>query len=268
MLEIFALQVFGLGLLNSEILRVDFLSADVGAFDFVHKRGAGGGDFVEPVAAVDDEGVHHAEASEGDGHETGGFGRGGSDELGLGSGGIGEWAEEVEGGTGFEFEAGGLGVLHRRVEDGGVEEADAAFADAEGHLFGLEVDVDAEGLEDVGTAAVGADGAVAVLGDVDSGAGDDEGRDGGDVEGGEAVAAGAAGVDEELVFELGVDAEDFGTHGAGEAVDLVGGLAFHFEGGEEGGQLGGGGLAFEDDGHGLFGIGGGEVFAGHHAMEE
>jgi len=53
-------------------------------------------------------------------HQSGGVDGRGSDELGVGSGGIGEGAEEVEGGAHFEFGAGGLGVLHGGV-DGGSE---------------------------------------------------------------------------------------------------------------------------------------------------
>jgi hypothetical protein len=58
-----------------------------------------------------------------------------------------------------------------------------------GDLIGREVEVEAEGGEDIRAAALGGGGAVAVLGDFASRACEDEGGGGGDVEGVRAVAA-------------------------------------------------------------------------------
>ena len=83
-------------------------------------------------------------------------------------------------------------------------------------------------------------GAVAVLGDADSGPGRRQRRAGGDVEGVGAVAAGADGIhhrslDAHLEGEL--------AHDGGHARDFPGGLALEPHGGQEGPELGGSGLA-------------------------
>ncbi len=62
------------------------------------------------------------------------------------------------------------------------------------HLRRGQVDLHPQGLQHVGAAALAAGGPVAVLGHLEAGPGHDEGRGGGDVEGGGAVAAGPAGV--------------------------------------------------------------------------
>ena len=77
------------------------------------------------------------------------------------------------------------------------------LAESYGCFIGGESDGDAEGFEDVGGAAAGGDGTVAVLGDGGSGGGGDEGGGGGDVEGAAEISAGTAGVGELVAFSVG-----------------------------------------------------------------
>ena len=107
-----------------------------------------------------------------------------------------------------------------------------------------DVDGHAQRLEDVGAAAPAGRRAVAVLGHRDAGAGGDERRRRGDVEGAGAVAAGAAGVED----DVGVDVDLLGElgHGARHADDLLGGLALDAQRAEEGGRLGFAGTAAHD----------------------
>ena len=111
-------------------------------------------------------------------------------------------------------------------------------AKAAGGVLGGEFDGDAEGLQHVGRAGLGGDGAVAVLGDGDAGGGADEGDGGGDVEGVELVATGPADV-EDLHGRRGLEGE--GDRAAaqfeGEAGDLGGGFTLVRERGEEIGLL-------------------------------
>lgn len=243
-------QVGGPGDADAEIVGVKFDAVQGAVADFKGERSGGGGDLVHAVVTVDDEAALEAELKESLRHEFCGERTPGADELGLGAGGIGERAEHVEDGAHLEFDADGLGVLHGGVKGGSEEETDAGFADALTHLRGVEGDFDAEGLEDVGAAALAGDGTVAVLGDAGSGSGGDEGGDGGDVEGALAVASGAAGVDDGAW--AGVDWIDACAHGAGESGDLFSGFAADAEGGEEGGGLRRRGVAFQQEAHGLF----------------
>ena len=104
--------------------------------------------------------------------EEHGFGDEGDEVRGVdahdlrgGSGGVRERADEMEDGADAEGAADGHDGLHRRVQGGGVEEGEAMFAEGGCAFVGGESDGDAEGFEDVGGAARGGDGAVAVFGD-------------------------------------------------------------------------------------------------------
>src|SRR5260370_4836555 len=148
-----------------------------------------------------------------------------------GSGGVGEGAEEVEDGADSEGLADGHDGLHGRVQAGGVKEGESMPAQRGGGVDGREAEGDAEGFEHIGGAGLGGDGAVAVLGDHDSGpgggsgGGGDEGGGGGDVEGAAAVSAGAAGVDEDgLLGGVERGGGGGGAHGVDEAGDLGGGV--------------------------------------------
>lgn len=265
--EVAAAEVIESGLGDAELLGGDDAMVDGAAKDADHGTGAGGGDFVQTIGAVDDITALETEAGEGHGHQFGGAGGGSADELGGGAGGVGEGSEEVEGGPVFEFGAGLGGVLHGGVVVGGEEEADADFADGLAGDFGGEVDAGAEGFEQVGGTAAGGVGAIAVLGDLDAGAGGDEGGEGGDVEGALGVAAGAAGVEDGFTGDAVVDLETGFAHGFGKAAEFVGGFTFEVESGGESGDLGGGGVAGEDSGHGEAGVPGGEGLPVHQTMQ-
>jgi len=133
--------------------------------------------------------------------------------------------------------------------------------------LGCHGNIDAKFLEDVGAAAQAGEGAIAVFGDADACSGDDESGHGGDIESAAAIASGAAGIEESLAGEGDVDGMGLGAHGSGEAEEFVAGFAFHAEGDEESGDLGGGGLAFEDSGHGECGVLGSEAFTVGDAVQ-
>ena len=229
---------------------------------------AGDGELVDARAAcvgffrdcaVDDEGVADAEQEHGlgdDGEQAGGVD---THDLGARSGGVGQRAEDVECGAHAEGAADGHDGLHGRMQAGSVEEGEAVAAQGGGPGGGGERDGDAEGFEDIGRAAKGCDGAVAVLGDCSPGGGGDQGGGGGDVEGSGVVSTGAAGVNEERA--LGVvegDGDCCGEHGFGESGQLGGGLAAGGDGPEQRGELEGVWAA------GLIGIGA----AGQNEIEQ
>ncbi len=201
------------------------------------------------VLPVDDEGVAGVEQEHGLGDERDAVGGVDAHDLGAGAGGVGERAEQIEGGADAEGAANGHDGLHRRVQRGRVEVGEAMGAERGGGGVGGEIDGDAEGLEDVGRAAGGGDGAVAVLGDHDLGAGGggDEGGGGGDVEGAGGVSAGAAGVGQAAALRVVQgQGRGGGAHGVDEAGELCGGFAAGGEGAEQGGDLDVGGVAGED----------------------
>jgi hypothetical protein len=99
-------------------------------------------------------------------------------------------------------------------------------------------------------AAIG-DGAIAVLGHAHAGAGHHEGRNGGDIEGARAVAAGAAGIEQGLTREAVFHRHGHFAHGARESHQFLHRLALHPHGHHEGRQLRLAGLAAEDHAHGL-----------------
>ncbi|MCU1226934.1 MAG: hypothetical protein JWQ42_5027 [Edaphobacter sp.] len=241
---------FEAGVLGREGAEGDDAVVDLGEVGW-----AADGDLVEGAdgaigsfgGSVDDEGVAGAEEGHGFGDEGNGVGRVDSHDLRGGSGGVGEGAEEVEDGPDAEGSANGHDGLHGLVQTGGVEEGKAMVAEGGGGFDGGDVNGDAEGFENVGGAAPGGDGAVAVLGDGGSCGGGYESGGGGDVEGVAAVSAGAAGVDEEglLCWREG-DGSDDGAHGIDEACDLGGGFATCGQSTEEGGDFDVGELAGED----------------------
>ena len=121
-----------------------------------------------------------------------------------------------------QFAAHALHLLHRGMQVRSIQKADADFAQALGGAFRRKLDVDAEGFDHVGRAALRADAAIAMLGDADAcSSGHERGRSG-DVEGATGVAAGAAGVDQRILarnfFDKGVTA----SSADGECVGCTG----------------------------------------------
>lgn len=214
---------------------------------------ADGGEFVEVPGrgmAADDHGAAEAELLEDLGDGLAEIGVGYAHQLAVGSGGVKEGAEDIEHGALAAFGAdftGGSDVAESGVIAWGEEEGEMLVAQGGGGQVGGEFDGDAEGFEDVGAAGSGSDGAIAVFGDGHTGASDEQGDGGGDIEGMLTVAAGAA------------DIEETGMAGGGIDGDRHGAIA---EGGGEGGDFGGGFAALgEGDEEVSFGLGG-EVFAG------
>jgi len=100
--------------------------------------------------SVDDEGVAGAEQAHGlcsDGDEVG---RVDSHDLGSGSGGIGERADQVKDRPDTEGAADGHDGFHGRMQAGCVQEREAVSAEGGCALGGSEADGDAQGFEDVG----------------------------------------------------------------------------------------------------------------------
>ncbi|MNQ57525.1 hypothetical protein D3C85_716860 [compost metagenome] len=137
-------------------------------------------------------------------------------------------------------------VAHGSVIGGGEQEGDAGLIQGAGLLRDGGVQVDAERGQDVRRAGLGADGAVAVLGDLQASACQNEGGGRRDVIGVLAVAAGAAGVDH--LVERMIQRQGGVAHGGGEGDDLVHCLAADAQGGDGGGDLGRGRLASQAGG--------------------
>ena len=127
---------------------------------------------------------------------------------------------------------------------------------------GAELDGDAERFEQVGGAAGRRRGPVAVLAHPTTGARDDQGGDGADVDRVGPVATGADDVDHR---PAGVDLDPGGgvEHGVDHPAQLDDGLALHPQGDDERGDLGRAGRSLEDLRHGDAGGVGVEVAALH-----
>lgn len=201
----------------------------------------GGRQFVEVTGrgmAADDHGTSKAELLKDLGDGFAEIGVRDAHELAIGSGGIEEGTEEVEHGAlaafGADF-AGGGDMAEGGVIAGGEEEGEVVIAQGGRGLVGGEIDRDAEGFEDVGAAGPGGDGAVAVFGDRNTGAGNEQCDGGGDVEGVLSIAAGATDVEESGVAGGGIDGDRDGavTEGGGKGGDFGGGFTAAGEGGEE-----------------------------------
>ena len=117
----------------------------------------------------------------------------------------------------------------------GEEEGDAGLAEHAGLPRGVDVDGDAERLDDVGAAAPARDRAVAVLGDGHAARRDHDRRGGREVQRVRAVAARAASVDD--AREAVVDRRHPGAHRLGGGDDHLRGLAPHAERDGEGADL-------------------------------
>jgi hypothetical protein len=173
---------------------------------------------------------------------------------------IRERPEEVEHRRHAQLPAGGNGMPHRRVETRREAEADPGLVHAAGNCGGLEIDGDAERLEEISAPARRRGGAIAVLAHLHAGPGDDERRDRGHVDRMTAVTARAAGVDYASHVLQGHRLGG-SVHGLQEPDDLVDGLALHPEGDDERRDLGGGGVSGEYLAHGRRRVLGGDVKA-------
>lgn len=109
-----------------------------------------------------------------------------------------------------------------------------------------------EGFEHIRTTRLGSNGAIAVFGDDDAGGGAEDGGGGGNVEGAQAIAAGADDIEDFPGASGGIQREGDGfiVQGADESRDFIGGFAFLGQGAQE--------IGFEGDGNGF----GGEAIDG------
>ena len=147
--------------------------------------------------AVDDEGVAGAEQGHGFGDERDEVRGVDAHDLGGGSGGVGERAEEIEDGADAEGAADGHDGLHGRMQRWRVEEGEAMFAE---ELRRRPAGERSTGMPRASRTSAEPHCEVTArlpcLADGGSGGCGDEGGGGGDVEGAAGIAAGAAGVDE------------------------------------------------------------------------
>ena len=118
-----------------------------------------------------------------------------ADHLPLDAGRIGQRPQQVEDGSGGEFDAGRADILHRRMMRRREHEADAGLGDAAADMIGRDVDLDAQRGQYVGGSRARRQRAVAVLGHWHAAACHDERGAGRDIDRAGAVAAGADHVD-------------------------------------------------------------------------
>ena len=231
---------------QTQVPGANYVGTNFSVQHFPTRGVAAQGQFVHSVVAVNDDGVVRAEQPERLRHLVGNFGVAHADELAGNAGRVGHRAEHVEHGADTDFPADGSGVAHGGMVCRREHEADADFPQATFHGVRRQFDPHAQGFQHVGAAAVPGSGAVAVLGDGETGSGNHESRGGGDVEGAFAIPAGAAGVNG---LVLNADAQGLFAHHGGKAGDLLRGFALEGEGGQVRTELGRGRLALHDLAH-------------------
>lgn len=163
---------------------------------------------------------------------------------------VGERAEDIEDGAHAHFATYRRHHLHGRVMHRCVHEADAGLRQRGGDLFGLQFDHCAQCFQRVGTAGLGRDTAVAVLGDLGTTGGGHEHRAGGNVEGVRAIAAGADDIHHVLAVAHFHAARELAHH-RGCTGDFADGLLLDPQPGEDGGNHHVGDLAAHDLPHQL-----------------
>jgi hypothetical protein len=214
---------------------MDFILAHHAVLELADQRARAQADFIQAVAAIDDQRMLGAQALQGthlDADQV--FVEHAHQDIGRGCR-VGERAQDVEDGAHAQFLAHGGHVLHGRMMVGRKHEADAHIAYAIGDLRGVEVDVDAQRLHGIGAARLAADAAPAMLADLAARRRNHKGRAGGDVEGVGAVAAGADDIDQiPLVVHVHLVGEL--AHHLGRSRDLANGFLLHAQAGDDGGR--------------------------------
>jgi len=185
--------------------------------------------------------------------------------LSPGSGGIGQWTQDIEYCTQSQLPSDRSHPLHGRVENRGKHESYAQALDHGRHRLRSGADVHSQLGEHIGAAALRAYGIVAVLGHRHTAGSSDYGRCRAHIYGIGSVPSCAAGVHQNS-FHLGADAYSRIPHLTGKAGDLRHGLAFHAQSYEKGPDLGVGGAA-EDVSHQCFGLGEGQVTSFHDLLK-
>ena len=239
-------NVFELGTLDPELFRSDLIGAHVSVAHFGDAGRARDGDFIQAIQAVDYKSAMRAQHAESFGYLFQQIESIDSDHLRGSSCRIGERAEQVKDGSQPQLAAGRLHIFHGGVHGGSEQKHNTDFFKTGAQNRGGQTDLHAQGLHDVRRTTPGAEAAVAVLGHPHAGAGNDECRRGGDVEGAAGVAAGAAGVNQRVPsrsadVQRGVLVKGQrlgrGTHGLGEADDLFHRLTLHVESDQQGRNL-------------------------------
>ena len=118
---------------------------------------------------------------------------------------IGQRPQQIEHRPHLQLHPHRMRVPRRRVKRRREQKADADFADGARASRGAIGDAHAHRLQQVGAAALARYGPVAMLGHAHAGAGHHERRHRRNIEGGLAVAAGAAGIQQRLAGKPGVD---------------------------------------------------------------
>ncbi len=231
----------------------------VGGVVLEERGGGGDADLVQPVVGVERDDVVGVELGQDAYHRLGRARVEGAHDLSGDAGRVAEGAENVEEGADPERLAHRHHVPHGGVEEGGKQERDPGLVEAVLDALLFEVDLHAQGLQDVSGAGLGRDGAVAVLGHGRPGARRDEGGGGGDVEGAGPVAPGAAKVDGLRVVGLHRDGKL--PHGFREPDQLVQRLAPSAQAHQQGGDVLVPRRAAHHRSHGLLGLRAGERIA-------
>ncbi len=220
-----AAQSFHAGRQDAEVSRSPLKGANLRARDLKDQSRSGGGDFVESVGAVDDEGALGTQPSQRSGHQLRRVRGRRADQLSRGAGGIGQRPQQIEYGAHLQLRASRLGMLHRGMQQRREKKSDADLANRLGHALGGQRHVNTQLFQNVGTAALAGKRAVAVLGDAHARTSHHERRDSGDVERGAAVAARAAGIEQRFGIQANVDSRGLFAHGSRESEQFFGSLA-------------------------------------------
>ena len=194
---------------------------------------AAGGDLIQSVLAKDHQGVGDPQLVQSGGdfvyiigvehaqHHAGGVGR------------VGQRTQHIKNGANAQFPAYRRHVFHGAVVLLGEHEADVLLPQGTLHRLFAGVDVDAQRLQTVGSAAPRGGGPVAVLSNAHPGGCGNNAGGGGDVEAAGFVAAGAYNVQNVTVA---VQGQRLGAHGLGGPGDFFVRFALDGQGGEEGGD--------------------------------
>ena len=228
------LQVLRPGTPQAHVLGIELVLGDGPILQLEDARGTGGGQFIEPVFAVEDERPLVSQVLQHADHQWRQRRSADTQRLAPHATGIGQWAEDVEDRPDPQLAPCRARVAHRRVKAGRETEADARRVDATPYAIRTKRDVDAEGLEDVGAAAAARGGAVAMLGHWNARARGDQRRRRGDIESPGAIAPGPAGIDRP---GRNLERRGMGPHRLHEARHLVDGFAFGPQGDQESGEL-------------------------------
>ncbi len=175
---------------------MDPVVPDCPVTQFAHPGGPGDTDFVQAPLTEDHQGTCAAETFE----NLGQHGRQAwvvyTQDLHIGPCRIRQRPQDIEDGTNTDFSTRSDGVLHGTMKLGRVQKADADLIHARFNHLGAYVQIDAQRLEYIGTAALARYASVAVFGHFEASPRHHKGGGGGHVEGVCPIAAGAARVDD------------------------------------------------------------------------